>query len=55
MMSSIELKKAIKHESIPFDGIESNLWNWFSIPNTSESRNQLFLESIPSPIDSQIR
>ncbi len=28
----------------------SNLWNRFSIPNASESKNRLFLESVPSPI-----
>lgn len=36
MKSSIELKCSIKEGSVPFDEIDSNLWNQFSIPNTSE-------------------
>ncbi len=46
----VELKKALNEELIPLDVIDSNLWNQLSIPNASESKNQFFLDSIPSPI-----
>ncbi len=48
-ISVVELKNALNEVTIPLNGIDFKLWNRFSIPNTSESKNRFFLESIPSP------
>ncbi len=42
---STAVKNSIKEKSIPFDWINSNLWNWFSI---LKWWNEFFFETIPS-------
>ncbi len=42
---STAVNNSIKEKSIPFDWINSNLWNWFSI---LKWWNEFFFETIPS-------